>query len=322
MKLLLLALPAGLLALLPTDALRYAPASDTTLERTFVQSRVMTLDELVVVMNGQEVPSEYLPAMELDLESDLRIVVSDVVHEAADGRPLALERTFVALERNASEEFTMAPSTESLTAATGTSPLEGERVAFTWDAEGGAYVTTRVAGSEVLDGLEEDMDLRGFLPESGDVEVGDSWEVEIAALTSLFEPGGDLRWEWSGDDLEGDYGADPELEGEVVARLASLQEGGTARVELEGELSALTEAPTDLAEVPVVDGTATELTTTTYTLEGALVWNTAAGHLERLELVAMLEVQVETQKDPGQPGGDYESTMTLSGSWSCEVTID
>ena len=109
----------------------------------------------------------------------------------------------------------------------------------------------------------------------------------------------------------------------MTARLASIDaEEGTARVEFEGTLTSLREAATDLAEVPVADGTATERTTTTYELDGTLVWNTAAGHLSRLELEAMLDVAIEIEKDPGQPGVEYASTMTMSGVWSCEVTVE
>ena len=43
----------------------------------------------------------------------------------------------------------------------------------------------------MLEGLEEDLDLRAFLP-GRDVEVGESWDIDAMTLASLVMPGGSL----------------------------------------------------------------------------------------------------------------------------------
>jgi hypothetical protein len=56
-------------------------------------------------------------------------------------------------------------------------------VAFDGDAKGKA---------ELLTDLEEDLDLRGFLP-TAEVKEGDSWKIPVEAVKALLRPGGDVK---------------------------------------------------------------------------------------------------------------------------------
>jgi hypothetical protein len=77
------------------------------------------------------------------------------------------------------------------------SPLEGEVVAFAWNDDSKAYDATLVdrVDDDLLEGLVEDMDLRGFLPPDGSSAASaEEWTVPTEAWTALVHPGGDLTF--------------------------------------------------------------------------------------------------------------------------------
>ena len=86
----------------------------------------------------------------------------------------------------------------------GSSDLEGMTVVFTWDEDdesyGVAFDEDSDGDDELLEGLEENMDLRAFLPED-DVAEGDTWGVDANLMRHVIAPGGALKI--LPDDLEG-----------------------------------------------------------------------------------------------------------------------
>jgi len=175
------------------ETLAYAPAPGTRLERAFLQERVLEMRDFSVVMNGYEVPSEYLPDLEIDIRSRTELRVSDEIAEVAGGRPLVLLRTYEEVADERSERVAMDGAESSSEEGTGRSELEGRRVRFTWREDDGAYehVVVTDESASLPEGLEEDLDLRAFLA-PGEVEVGEAWEVELEAFAALLRPGGDL----------------------------------------------------------------------------------------------------------------------------------
>jgi hypothetical protein len=61
-------------------------------------------------------------------------------------------------------------------------------------AEHGKHYDAREADEELLAGLAEDLDLRGFLP-PGPVEPGAQWALSAEAIASALMHGGDLAIE-------------------------------------------------------------------------------------------------------------------------------
>jgi len=301
------------------QAIRYAPAENTTLRRVLQLSTELDLEDMRTVMNGQEIPQEYMPEIEITIMRASTFVVSDRIVEADDGRPLVLERAFDSIASQASEEVTM-DGDATVKQGTASSPYEGSEVRFTWDQDGEEYEAVSADDGEPIEGLLEDMDLRAYLP-AEEVEVGDTWTLEADALAGLLRPGGDLGLEWEGDELRGSHREDADMSGQITARFAGIQDDGLALVEVTGEVRTHDELAGDLEHIPIVDGTATITSSTTFVLDGRLFWNVEAGHLDSLELEADMSVESLTRKDPGQPGGDFETTVFLIGTWECRVNV-
>jgi len=303
------------------DPLVFDPAPGTTLVRAFEHEQDLVLDSMSILMDGYEVPSEYLPEMELDIHSLVRVVVTDRLVEIDEGRPRVLLRTYDELATSASSEFVMIPGDSALEEGSATSALEGRSVRFEWDPEGGSYAVAFTEDEgDLPEELAEDMGLRAFLPEDA-VEEGDEWELDASVLHDVFRPGGDLAWDWSrSEGMRGEIEEAHAFDGTLTARLTGIDEG-VAEIELEGSFHEEDESEGDLSDVPVADGTATTFRTRTYELEGILRWNVEAGHVAGLALASAIEMEMRTVKDPDQGGPEYQHTMVFSGDWACTLEI-
>ena len=316
-------LPAlALLASPSTEPLAWAPEAGTRLERRIEHRNLTAMDDFRVEMGGQEVPSEYLPQMEFEIRSSGVLAVTDELVAVGPGRPEVLLRRYDEIEAEASESFSMTgmdPSEESGSAG---SALVGEEVRFAWSDDEDGFVASSPSGAEELpDGLGEDLGLRALLPTES-VAVGDAWELDGALFTGLHRPGGDLGLVWSrSEGMRGDYDEVTDLGGTLDATLVSVEEG-VARIEITGELEGVEEETSDLEEVPMVDGTAKVVTTTTYDVEAVLLWDVEHGHLASFELSADALLEMETTKDEGQPGPTYVSLMSFSGAWELTVEVE
>jgi len=341
-----------LLALSPTrEELRFSPASDTEVTKTFVIHGNWSSDEVTLdVSDGRDAD------IMIEAEWTRSVEVTDTYVSASEGRPTELRRTFeeigdelqYELEVEADGfEFSEAPSGER------TSELTGEIVSFTWDDEDESYRVAFVdedADEDLLENLVEDMDLRALLPED-EVAEGDRWEPDAAAVAALFLPGGDLSFE---TDVASD-GTPPEIliaglapalltdldlligtldDGEVKAVYSGTREEDGERlavIELEVEF----ETSRDVSEVmqamlePLSEelpGIELERADLEFTFEGEgrLLWNLSAGHVHSFELegdaTATLERTVSLDM-----GGEVVEIMTLidlSGELQLRVSAE
>ena len=157
--------------------------------------------------------------------------MSDELVAVGSGRPEKLARTFDELHQQHTVSGTgpdgeLMEQTQKLTC-----DLEGKRVVFTWNADDERFDVQAAADqeldAELLDGLDEDMDLRAFLPDKP-VAKGDSWDVEPAAFHAVLWPGGRLPFH------DADKDEPDEIEHELNAALyASLD--GDAKVTYAGQ---------------------------------------------------------------------------------------
>ena len=233
MKVLLVPASLFVLAGSTSEEVAYAPEEGLTLTRTFEARATFTLDEVSATIDGEELeaPTEF----DYEFDSLERIVVTDEILEAEDGRPTDLLRTFDELLQE-----TTYRNSEEETEVLSTSEMEGRTIRFYWDDEDEAYVVESDDGEDELEDdtlafLLEDMDLRLALPD-GEVEEGDEWSVDPAAYLTLMWPGGLL------DFLdEGEAEKDPvsremneevieNLDGEGSATLVEFREEDGARV--------------------------------------------------------------------------------------------
>ncbi len=175
------------------DEVRYAPEKGLKVTRTCETSGEFELESESVTVDGEERPAPGKPSG--SLSSEEKFVVSDELVAVGSGRPEKLARTFDELHQQQTTSETrfdgeVMEQTQKLTC-----DLEGKRVVFTWNADDERFDVQAAADqkldAELLDGLDEDMDLRAFLPDKP-VAKGDSWDVEPAAFHAVLWPGGRL----------------------------------------------------------------------------------------------------------------------------------
>lgn len=193
----LLAAPA-LLSLGRTETrIEFKPTEGTVVQRTFETRAEMTLDSMDMKMNGQAPPM--MPEMDMTLTTEVTTVVEDEFTSVKDGRVQRLKRLFsdLGMQNDMAMEMDMMGQTQSQDMSSGaTSELEGKSVLFVRDADSGEFKARWPEGAEgkdeLLKGLEEDMDLRAFLPKDA-VAEGQRWEIDPVAMISVMAAGGDLK---------------------------------------------------------------------------------------------------------------------------------
>ncbi len=170
-----------------------------------------------------------------------------------------------------------------------TSPLEGERVRFTWNEREAAYAVVALdpdVDERLLEDLEADADLRQLLPHRP-VEPGDTWTVAAQAVRGLFRLGGGVPME-PPTDLSADAerwlaaleATAPPLEETLTGELRCRYVG---RREADGVQVAVVSLAGDYARTLATGGQHSELAGT---LAGELLWNVAGGHPHALSLVS------------------------------------
>lgn len=320
-----LLLPLLLLAAPSAVELVWNVPAGTEFTRTVRTEFTLGLEEFTSRMNGQEIPAAFLPELDVQVHSSSLLAVTERIEEATAGRPVRLRRTFDEVEVEESNEVTLSGESDR-SVRRGRSPLEGRTVRFAWDEDAEAYERSLVDDETdvALDGLLEDLDLRGLLPEE-EVEIGDTWELEPALLGALETPGGDLAWEWDGDPFDEDPELDEGWSGEVEATFtgwATDAEGRIAVIGITGEISREYARATDLEHVPVADGPATETTRETHELEAELRWDVEGGRLREFALASTVSMRVTTAQDSDDGGpAPFESTLLLTGTWEVEIEI-
>jgi hypothetical protein len=320
----LILFPAGRTAPAPADAPRFAVEEGTVLRKVFEQTLELDLDSMSMSVDGQEFPTDSLD-LSMARKSNERVELVDTYHKVGDGRPLELERAFDTLESKSVTDTTSTQGGEDSSdhqKDDRESDLEGRRVKFTWDADEKKYTAAYVGeggDEDLLEDLDEDTDLRAFLPE-GEVAEGDTWTVDGKALGALYSPGGDVAWH--GEDAEEDEGDglddqfEKNLQGEVKAVW-----GGTREVEgrklgvirLSGEISS--EAEQDVDDGP---GEGTSTAKLGYDFEGELLWDLAAGHFASIELSGAMTLGMQSDMTMGEhkmaQSMEFTGTLAFKGS--------
>ena len=118
-----------LAAPLALEGLTFAPKSGTSLSKTFSTSIEVTVEELDLLVNGEDqsaaMGGESPVGKSMTFEEEL--VVEDTYDEVADGRPTSMVRKFVSMEDSQSGDLVPEENMES----DGFSELEGLSVRAT-----------------------------------------------------------------------------------------------------------------------------------------------------------------------------------------------
>ncbi|MCP3917930.1 MAG: hypothetical protein GY711_20480 [bacterium] len=316
---------------LSAATLRFAPEDGSRWTKTYEVTTELEGAELEVIMDGQPVPSEYLPQLDMQMTLKDEYELTDTYVRTVKGRPIELKRTYATIASQASQTLDMGGFEGAETQefeVSGTSELVGETIFFEWDADEESYTTAFAEGSEtdatLLDGLTEDTDFRDLLPQgeaeaAGELEVGAEWTADASAIAALLlQPGSELHIVYEGEGAE-EYNKqidEASVEGEVKLTLQSTsQEDGrnVATIAVEAEAIVVASGPGSLEQVPGIDGAATETTTIEYLLEGELTWDLDANYASALSLEGDLELDVHVVRDPSEPGPTFETTAKLDG---------
>src|SRR5262245_64226621 len=184
------------------DEVHYEPEKGLKVTRTCETSSEFELEWDSVTVDGEE---QLDPAKKssCSLSIEEKFVVSDELVAVGSGRPEKLARTFDELQQQQTYSETRFDGEVIERTQKSTCDLEGKRVAFTWNADDERFDVQAAADqkldAELLDGLDEDMDLRAFLPDKP-VAKGDSWDVEPAAFHAVLWPGGRLPFHDADED--------------------------------------------------------------------------------------------------------------------------
>jgi hypothetical protein len=324
------------------DRVRFAPAEGLSLEKSFVLSNEMVMDEMRMLMNGEPPPMDM--QMEMSGTTTMTVQVVDTYVKLGAGRPSKLAREYASLGTTSAMEMTVPMMGEQQMDATGSSELTGKTVHFTWNEESGGFEPSFPEGQEadaaLLEDLAEDLDMRDFLP-NGDVEVDESWDIDPQAIVALVAPGGDLKITPDNAELAemsmGSMGGDlrqmlGEVKGSVKATFKGFREEGDAKLavialEVDVESAAeLTELIREqVANQEILGGEMeVESADAEMTLKGSgeLLFNAAAGHFSSLTLSfestqivdTVMNMNMGGQEMKLEQGMDFSATISLQAS--------
>ncbi len=322
------------------DKPTYQPKEGTTLSKRISIQNELELDDMSMELDGQDM-SEMAGQMEMSLKVMTELSVTDEYQALSDGRPTKLKRTFDEISSNThisgSNPMTGAEEKDIPLA----SDLEGSTVVFSWDEDEATY-SAAFDGEEgdeaLLEDLEENLDLRGFLP-SAEVAEGDSWEIPAEAVKAALAPGGDIKLhpesdtdpmsgmnQFSQNDMIG------ELDGEFTAVYAGTREEDGPRVaviklkieaksardmtdSLDGVQDKMKEdlPPGFEMDISALDGEYE------FEAEGELLWNLEAGHVHELHLSG--EVRMIVDMSMSMKMGDKAQSMEVSQTYVGNQTI-
>lgn len=340
------AIPALIAASLPADRVEFRPADGLSLTRTYTTKTELTLDDMEITMNGSPGPEM---EMEMDMTMTQRVVVSDSLGSLAEGRPAKLVRSYDELDQQSefAMEIAMMPAGNQQKSIEATSELQGKKVVFTWDDEAQSYKTAfEGEGDEaLLEGLEEDMDLRALLP-ADEVTEGDTWQIEPKRLRALLAYGGNLKLKPSAEDMGGQEmpGMDGMTDfssvfGELLEGEASGEYRGTRDVDgvncqvihikLDIDASAdisdkvqeaMKDLPNDQVQQIKIERMDMEMALEG---EGDLYWDPAARVAHSFELTGTttLNMDMGMTMSMGEQTMNLEQNFKLSGSFASSIAI-
>jgi hypothetical protein len=355
-KLLLLAAPLLLVPLVPAlrptvVKIRFAPAEGTTLTRTMNNTSEFTLQDYSMTINGNDSPMK--PEMEMTMNQDQTVVVSDTYAKMADGKPAKLSRKFDDISGTVGMSMKvdmMGNVQENENSRDLESKLTGKKIVYTWNGETSEYELAfdpKEDNDDLLKDLHEDMDMRVLLPK-GEVKEGESWKVDVKQLGHVISPGGDLKIKPKEDSSAespmgmGDMGGagsptdwfNSDMEGEATATFDGMREvSGKSYAVIKLEVKAkgkkdLTEQAKENAANAEAEGMKMEMEKVEVSFEyegtGELLWDLAGNHAHSFEFsgpakaIMDIEMALEMQGQNMTIG----QGMELAGTTKLKITLE
>ena len=312
--------------------LRYAPEEGVVLRRNFEVKHFLAVTRSATKVGDLEVIGQRT----FDIRSEEKVQVSDRLLKVVDGRPWNFRRYFDRGGLDGFAELSGAGGAVNLRAV-GLSRLKGKSVMFTWvpeDSVYGRYYDATDGVEEDLKHMQDDLDLRGFLPE-GTVEVGGTWSVPPLAMGDALSPCGMLSFDFSksknislartlrlgtGSHLFELFRS--EVSGEVNATLTSVEQLEGARVatvsvkwdvKTASDLTELARRNRAVEEMQVDKQLLSMKVALELVGEGTFRWDLDAGHLVDYDFSSKEDVDSAVRTKFGEDGEVQEEVLEMGG---------
>ena len=329
--------PVLLSSIRPADDVAFLPRAGSTLTKTFVIDMTSSIDDMELTVKGEESPA---PEMVVNTTITSSFSVTDHYDAVGDGRPEVLTRVYTSASSESSVEMSNPVMGDQDVESSAETELEGKTVRFTWDADEEAYEVAFGADDEgedeeLLADLEEDMDLRAMLPDTG-VNEGDTWDIDPSVILFALAPGGDWHLEPDNDEA-----ADPSGGGDFSRMLDELDGSATGTYqgskEVDGHnlgiiaLSFEVNSTKDITEMAIEAADAAEAPAGMeqdiqsmdvqfeFSLEGTLLWDLQAGVFHSLELSGDTESVIDSAVTISMMGEEIEVEQAIYVSGTIEV---
>jgi hypothetical protein len=301
----------------PGAELRFAVKEKTSLAKVFDGKVALHSTSIQLKVDGEDVDAP-LTKITVHLDQSMHVEQHDRYGALKEGKPATLARTFDKLEGKAAQRFDvpeeLAGKGPPDASKTRSSALEGKTVLFTL-GESGDYKASfedDKGDAELLEALEEDMDLRGLLPERA-VEEDKSWEIDAKAFHSVLNvPGGDLKLQ-SEDEHDNDHSLNRQLEENAKGKAKGTYKGVRevdghkyAVVALEAEIESQGERDNS-AKTPGAGTTGMKIS---FSAEGELLWDGEAGHFRSCKLESKVKLTMTDTRKLEQGGAAHELVRT------------
>lgn len=307
------------LAPAPAEKIAFGPKEGVKLEKTFEMSMKLEKRSMSMSIGGQDLPAEAMEGATMDFSTVRKVVVEDEYTKIDDERPLLLARRYTELSDVEEQKVQMMgmpePQEEKKTKE---SELADKTVLFRWNEKDSRYDKEWKgdgADDGLLDGLEEDMDMRDLLPPEA-VAEGDSWQIDLETFSEILGPGGKLAFEGDDDDDDDDTEFQDNLTGEVICTYKGLKEVDgrkLARIQAvcKGKTSQDQEAKEDEPAVHMDFDIA---------IEGEFLWDVAGKHMGSYELSGEVtaDMKVVQELDMGGETGELVVKVSLGGKIELE----
>lgn len=333
------------------ERIAFAPEEGSRVSKRFVSTLYLGVDEMEVLINGEENP--LMPEVDMEMETTSSISLTDTYGPVTNGRPQSLKRHY----DNVGMKFDMKMSADgglgggSVQTPSGeaASKLNGREVEFAWNGESESFDATFTnpdtpeADKAMLENVSEDMDLRALLP-TAPLDIGDRYAIPLTALLDVLAPGGDLALDMSAMGPSPLPTGDPEmmtdlrsmfgdfLEGKAVGTLKSIEEEGDNRIAIiDLDLSIdtandVSETILDLMAEGAQDGMEMTLdrADVAFAIQatGELRWNLTAGRIEGMKLEGDTAIGMDTAvfMEFGGQSTSIEMLLEMSGTLVSEVS--
>ena len=315
---------------LPGDQLRFAVKEKTKLTKVFDDKAKLHSTAFHMTVDGDDVGAD-MPEIKISLEETTHVAVTDSYGALKDGKPAKLTRSYDKLNGSSLQKLDLPEGMEVEGNANEkkerSSELEGKTIVFKLNEDGEGYKADFPDGkgdADLLKRLEEDMDLRGFLP-AGEVATDKSWDIEAKVFNSVLgAPGGDLKIKVK-DDKDDDSDLEQQFEDNVTGKGKGTYKGQRevdghkcAVIALEAELS--TDAKDDKSSEGGHSGK--RAVSLEFAVEGELLWDVEEGHFRKCTLSSKVKMTMKDQMSMETEDGKHELEQTAEFEGEAEFTAE